>query len=56
MNKNACTILYYTSNHEDEIFESNIIKLLKKMCGDLPIISISQKPIELGENICVGNV
>lgn len=26
------------------------------MCGDLPIISISQKPIELGENICVGNV
>ena len=50
------TILYYTSNREDESFESKVRETLLQNCGDLPIISISQKPIELGKNICVGDV
>jgi len=49
------TILYYTSNMEDEGFEDRVRKTLLKNCGDLPIISISQKPIDLGTNICVGD-
>ena len=50
------TILYYTSNREKPDFEKRIQEELLKNCGDLPIISISQKPIDLGKNICVGDV
>jgi hypothetical protein len=50
------TIIYYTSNKEDPLFEERIRESLLKSCGNLPIISISQEPINLGKNICVGNV
>jgi hypothetical protein len=53
--KDIYTILYYTSNREDEAFENKIKKKLLEVCGDIPIISVSQKPIDLGQNICVGN-
>jgi len=55
MELNNATILYYTSNMEDEGFENRVRKTLLENCGDLPIISISQKPIDLGTNICVGD-
>jgi hypothetical protein len=54
--KNNITILYYTSNKEDPKFEGKIRENLLKVCGNLPIISISHKPISLGKNICVGDV
>lgn len=50
------TIIYYTSNREDVKFESKIIDLLMSCAGDRRIISISQKPINLGHNICIGNI
>jgi hypothetical protein len=50
------TIIYYTSNKEDPAFEGRIIENLVKVCGDLPIVSVSQKPMILGHNICVGEV
>jgi len=50
------TIIYYTSNRENPIFEERIRKTLLENCGDIPIISVSQKPIDLGKNICVGEV
>ena len=50
------TIIYYTSNKEDPAFEKKIIDNLLKVCGNIPIISISQKPMNLGKNICVGDV
>jgi hypothetical protein len=53
MNK---TILYYTSNQEDPEFEQKIQDNLLSKCGDMPIVSVSQKPIELGQNICVGDI
>jgi len=54
MNK---TIIYYTSNREDERFESRVRANLLKVCGNLPIISVSQKPIYgFGFNIPVGDV
>lgn len=56
MLKNLLTVLYYTSNREKPEFEDKIIKNLLTACGDLPIVSVSQKPLALGKNICVGNV
>lgn len=48
------TIIYYTANTEDPVFESRIRDDLKKKAGDIPIISVSRKPIDLGINICIG--
>lgn len=48
------TILYYTSNREDEYFEEKIRENIMRHKGDLPIVSVSQKPIDFGDNICVG--
>jgi len=49
------TIIYYTSNKEKPEFEKKIMEELVKS-SNLSIISVSQKPIELGKNICVGEV
>lgn len=55
MSKGA-TIIYYTSNREDPTFEKRVQENLLEVCGNLPIISVSHKPINLGTNICVGDV
>ena len=49
-------IIYYTSNRESPGFEQRKVDDLLLKCGDIPIISVSQKPINLGKNICVGDV
>ncbi len=54
--QNLFTIIYYTSNHEEEAFEGKIRQKLLEVCGDIPIVSVSQKPINFGKNICVGDV
>ena len=51
---NHSTIIYYTSNRENPKFEKRIQEKLLEVCGDTPIISVSQKPIDLGTNVCVG--
>lgn len=48
------TVLYYTANREKPAFEERVRARLKGVAGHLPIISVSQEPIDLGENICVG--
>lgn len=50
------TIIYYTANREDPAFEQKIIDNIKANRGDVPVISVSQKPLDFGENICVGDV
>ncbi len=50
------TILYYTSNRENPIFEQKIRDNILAQSGDLPIISVSQKPIMFGHNIFVGDI
>jgi len=50
------TLLYYTSNREDESLEKKVRENILANKGDLPIISVSQKPIDFGENICVGEM
>lgn len=50
------TVLYYTSSHEDPEFEARIIDDLVSKARDYPIISVSQLPLNLGTNVCVGDV
>ena len=49
------TILYPTSNKEGEEFEGRVRENILKVTN-LPIISVSQKPIDFGHNIVVGDV
>lgn len=48
------TVIYYTANTENEVFEKKIRDVIFKNSGGLPIISVSRKPIDFGENICIG--
>jgi hypothetical protein len=50
------TIIYYTSNKEDAAFEQRIVDGIMEVKGSLPVISVSQRKMDFGENICVGNV
>ena len=50
------TIIYYTSNREKPDFEERVKENILKVSMGLPIISISQKPINFGRNYCVGDV
>lgn len=53
---NDITIIYYSSNHEKPEFEERIKDNILKVAGNLPIISVTQKPINFGKNIVVGGV
>ena len=50
------TIIYYTANHAPEKFLKKNQEQLLKAAGDIPIISVSQKPMDFGMNICVGDI
>jgi hypothetical protein len=57
--KNNLTVVYYTANWLDDhnpYFLENTKKQLLKAIGDLPLISVSQKPIAFGTNVCVGDI
>lgn len=54
--KNLVTGLYVTSNRENQGFEQKIREDILNKKGDMPIISVSQKPIDFGTNICIGDV
>ncbi len=49
------TIIYCSSNREMPEFEQRIRDNILKYCGDIPIVSVTQKPIDFGTNICVGD-
>jgi len=50
------TLLHYTANVIPEPFAGNVRKHLMESAKGKPIISISQKPLDFGENICVGDI
>lgn len=53
------TILFLSSNRETPEFEKKIIETLLLNCGNLPIVGVTQKPVDLGpnsKNIVVGDV
>ena len=53
---NDIAIIYYSSNKEKPGFEERIRNNILSLCGDFPIISVTQKPINFGRNIVVGEV
>ncbi len=50
------TLIYYSSNREKPEFEERIRDNILKVSQGLPIISVTQKPINFGRNIVVGDV
>jgi len=48
------TIVYYTASKEK--CESKVVEQIMKVKGDIPVISVSQKPLDFGKNICVGEI
>jgi hypothetical protein len=50
------TILYYTDNSLESGFEKLVQKYLIASAGESPIVSVSQKQIKFGLNVCVGNI
>jgi hypothetical protein len=49
------TIIYLTDNTLDEAIADKVRKHLLKTT-DLPIVSVSQKPIDFGTNVCLGEI
>jgi hypothetical protein len=48
------TILYLTDNAGmEEAMLEKFRKLILRASGDIPIVSVSQKPVDFGHNICV---
>ena len=52
---NSATIIYVSSNMERPEFEERIRNNILEVCGGLPIISVTQRPIDFGKNICIGD-
>jgi hypothetical protein len=50
------TVVYYTANREEPGFEARIRRSIAHAARGLPVVSVSQKPIDFGTNICVGDV
>ena len=47
-------IVYYTDSKLEPVLAASVRKQLKKVAGLIPIISVSQEPLNFGKNICVG--
>lgn len=50
------TIIYYSAHNDDPDFELRVRKTLIRNGRSLPIISVTQQPTYLGQNVCVGKV
>jgi hypothetical protein len=46
-------IVYYTDNKLEEKLDVAVRMQIERACGDIPIISVSQVPMNFGHNICV---
>lgn len=53
--RDKVTAFYCSSNRERPEFEQRIRDNILKYCGDITIISVTQRPIDFGKNICVGD-
>jgi len=50
------TIIYYTANRIAEPFGERVRQHLRETAAGIPIISVTQKPVDLGRNICLGDI
>lgn len=54
---NDLTLLYYTASRIEDYLGNNVRNhLLEVNDNKYPIVSVSQKPLDFGENICVGDI
>lgn len=54
---NDLTLLYYSANRLPEHFANNVMThLLRLTKKRIPLITVTQKPIKYGFNICVGDI
>jgi predicted O-methyltransferase YrrM len=47
-------IVYFTDSRLEETLDEAVRKNILYACSDIPIISVSQKKLNFGENICIG--
>ena len=52
----SLTILYYSANAMPDKSAQNFRDRLLEVIGDTPLISVTQKPMNFGQNICVGEI
>jgi hypothetical protein len=50
------TVLYYSANRIDEAFAARVRAHLEETAAGIPIISVTQQPVDLGRNICLGDI
>jgi hypothetical protein len=50
------TVIYYSANRIEERFAEKVRRHLEETAAGLPIISVTQKPVALGRNICLGDI
>lgn len=50
------TIIYLTDNSLDEALAARVREILVREARGIPIVSVSQKPVDLGLNVCVGEI
>ena len=50
------TIVYYTSNADHPHLEDSIRKMIARNSHGVPIVSVSHRPIDFGDNIVVGDI
>ena len=54
---NDLTLLYYTANTVSDYCAKRVRRhLLEITKAQFPLVSVSQKPLNFGENICVGSI
>lgn len=54
MSATDLTVVYYTAHLEEPAFEARVRERLAWASAGLPIVSVSQRPLDFGRNICVG--
>lgn len=55
----SLSVIYYTSNYletKNPYFVKNTRRQLLKAIGENELISVSQKPMNFGKNVCVGDI
>lgn len=50
------TIIYYSANRIEDGFARRVRAHLRETAGGIPIISVTQKPVDLGRNVCIGEI
>ena len=53
---NDKTIVYITSNGDYDVLEHEVRETIRAHAAGIPIVSVSHKPLDFGDNICVGDI